>query len=139
MNMLITGGAGFIGINAAGHFIKKGWSVTLFDNFSRKGTDVNATALNEEFAGKFDVVKGDIRYDRDLLEREVSETDAVLHLAAEEVEAAQERRQERRVHVEPASSVDVEDGLAEQAHVARAHQRVDPTFLQERQHGQIEV
>ena len=43
------------------------------------------------------------------------------------------------MHVEPAPSVHVEDRLAEQAHVARAHQRVDPPILQERQHGQIEV
>ena len=52
-----------------------------------------------------------------------------LHSVGERVSDAVhpgERRQERRMHVEPAPAVDVEDRLAEQAHVPRAHQRVDP-------------
>lgn len=81
--MLITGGAGFIGTNAARHFAKKGWKVSILDNFSRKGTDLNVAGLQEEFGGKFRIVKGDIRYDRDILEREVSDADVVLHLAAQ--------------------------------------------------------
>ena len=36
-NILITGGAGFIGINAADYFLKKGNKVIIFDNFSRDG------------------------------------------------------------------------------------------------------
>lgn len=81
--ILITGGAGFIGINATRHFLKKGNAVTIFDNFSRKGTDINVANLEKDFPGGFKVVKGDVRYDRDLLEREVSEHDVVLHLAAQ--------------------------------------------------------
>jgi CDP-paratose 2-epimerase len=81
--ILITGGAGFIGINASRHFLRKGNAVTIFDNFSRKGTDINVANLEKEFPKGFKVVKGDVRYDRDLLEREVSEHDVVLHLAAQ--------------------------------------------------------
>lgn len=81
--ILITGGAGFIGINASRHFLKKEYDLTIFDNFSRKGTDINVANLEKEFPGGFKVVKGDVRYDRDLLEREVSEHDVVLHLAAQ--------------------------------------------------------
>ena len=33
-NLLITGGAGFIGLNLARHAITKGWHVTLLDNLS---------------------------------------------------------------------------------------------------------
>jgi len=30
--MLITGGAGFIGVNAARHFHQRGWATTILDN-----------------------------------------------------------------------------------------------------------
>ena len=35
---LVIGGAGFIGSNLADYLLKKDESVTIFDNFSRKGT-----------------------------------------------------------------------------------------------------
>lgn len=81
--ILITGGAGFIGINTARHFLKKGWTVTIFDNFSRKGTEINVALLEEEFPAGFRVVRSDVRYDKDVLEREVSDHDVVAHLAAQ--------------------------------------------------------
>src|SRR5690606_24835066 len=39
--MLITGGAGFIGCNAARFFAMRNWQVTILDNLSRQGTDRN--------------------------------------------------------------------------------------------------
>ncbi len=81
--ILIIGGAGFIGINAARHFIQRGDSVTIFDNFSRKGTETNVAMLEAALPGKFRTVRADIRYDRDILEKEVSDHDVVLHLAAQ--------------------------------------------------------
>jgi len=81
-SLLITGGAGFIGVNAARHFSKKGWEVAVLDNFSRKGTDVNVETLAKEFPD-IRVVKGDIVRDTSLLQKEVEKTDAVLHLAAQ--------------------------------------------------------
>ena len=81
--LLITGGAGFIGINAARHFLKKGWQVTLFDNFSRKGTDLNIKHLRREHTSGWRVVRGDIVKNVGLLEREVAKADAVIHLAAQ--------------------------------------------------------
>lgn len=82
-NLLITGGAGFIGINTARHFIKKGWTVTLFDNFSRKGTDINIANLKRDIKKGWRVVKGDVVTDVALLEREVKKADAIIHLAAQ--------------------------------------------------------
>jgi CDP-paratose 2-epimerase len=41
MNILITGGAGFIGSNLAAHHLKKGDKVTLYDNLSRPGVEQN--------------------------------------------------------------------------------------------------
>lgn len=82
-NLLITGGAGFIGINATRHFLKKGWYVTIFDNFSRKGTDINIKNLKREHKIGWRVVRGDVVKDILLLEKEVAKADAVIHLAAQ--------------------------------------------------------
>lgn len=82
-NLLITGGAGFIGINATRHFLGKGWHVTLFDNFSRRGTDINIKNLKHEYKTGWRVVKGDVVKDVELLEKEVAKADAVIHLAAQ--------------------------------------------------------
>ena len=80
--LLITGGAGFIGINSARHFLARGFDVTLFDNFSRKGTDINVANLQNQ-EPKVAVVRGDIRTDQALLDAEIAKADAVLHLAAQ--------------------------------------------------------
>jgi CDP-paratose 2-epimerase len=81
--ILITGGAGFIGINAVRHFLKKGCTVTIFDNFSRKGTELNVTHLKKDFASGFSIVRGDIRHDTELLKKEIDTHDVVIHLAAQ--------------------------------------------------------
>ena len=46
--IFITGGAGFIGSNAALYFYKKKWQVYAFDNLSRKGTYFNVKRLKKE-------------------------------------------------------------------------------------------
>lgn len=81
--ILIVGGAGFIGINSARYFIKKGYEVTIFDNFSRKGTTQNVRWLKGDFQDGFKVVKGDVVTDSGKLFREIEKTDLVLHLAAQ--------------------------------------------------------
>ncbi len=80
--LLITGGAGFIGINSARYFLAKGWHVTICDNFSRKGTEDNVGTLLKEFP-KVVVVRGDVRKDIELIAQEVARHDYVLHLAAQ--------------------------------------------------------
>lgn len=81
--LLVTGGAGFIGINTARHFLKQGWSVTILDNFSRAGTDINLRNLEKDDLKNWRVVKVDITSDLEVLEREVGASDAVIHLAAQ--------------------------------------------------------
>ena len=39
--ILVTGGAGFIGANAALHFAETGWRVVILDNLSRRGSNLN--------------------------------------------------------------------------------------------------
>jgi CDP-paratose 2-epimerase len=80
--ILITGGAGFLGINAAAHLIKDGWHVTLLDNLSRPGTERNLKWLLTRHPDRTTFVKEDIRNAGALAEH-VTNQDAVLHLAAQ--------------------------------------------------------
>lgn len=79
-NLIISGGAGFIGSNLAANFIKKGYSVTVLDNLSRDGTKANIAWLKT--LGRFRLIKGDIRKFSDC-QKAVKGQDAVIHLAAQ--------------------------------------------------------
>src|SRR6202171_4099041 len=59
--ILITGGAGFLGVNAATHMIKDGWEVTVLDNLSRPGTERNLKWLLTEHPTHTTFVKEDVR------------------------------------------------------------------------------
>lgn len=80
MNILITGGAGFIGCNWAERLIGEGHAVTVFDNLSRKGTSANLEWLRTR--GAFEFVEGDVR-DAALLEKAAKGQQAIYHLAAQ--------------------------------------------------------
>lgn len=79
--ILITGGAGFIGSNLSYHFLSKGYSVTIFDNFNRIGTRANLAWLKSSFPN-LRVIEADIRDKRDI-KRAVSGQDIIFHLAAQ--------------------------------------------------------
>ncbi len=80
-NLLITGGAGFIGTNLAYYFLKKGYQVTVFDNFERKGTRENLSWLRGKFP-HVKVLEADIRSKKDL-DTAVVDQDFIFHLAAQ--------------------------------------------------------
>ncbi|MBW2346205.1 MAG: NAD-dependent epimerase/dehydratase family protein [Deltaproteobacteria bacterium] len=69
MRILITGGAGFIGVNCATHFAGIGHEVIIFDNLSRAGSEKNLEWIKIE--GLVDVItqKGPF--------------DLILHMAAQ--------------------------------------------------------
>lgn len=81
MRLLITGGAGFIGSNLAAYFLKKGHLVTILDNFSRKGAEINAVWLKKEHP-QIQIVKADVG---DFLEikKEVVKSEVIFHLAGQ--------------------------------------------------------
>ena len=80
--LLITGGAGFIGVNAASHFAKAGWSVTVVDNLSRAGSERNMRWLLAHHRPSVAFVEADVR-DRSAIAEAVANQDAVLHLAGQ--------------------------------------------------------
>ena len=82
LNILITGGAGFIGSNAAEYFLKKGNNVKIIDNLSRRGSSDNLSILRKEYP-KIKFVKADIRKDTKILEKEAKSSDCIIHLAAQ--------------------------------------------------------
>ncbi len=80
--VLITGGAGFIGTNAAASYLNKGDKVIIFDNLSRAGAKQNLDWLLSQ--GNFVFIKGDIRNDRKLLGTfKKYKPDLIYHLAAQ--------------------------------------------------------
>ena len=80
--MLITGGAGFLGVNAAVHMIRRGWRVTVLDNLSRAGTERNLDWLRSNHAAHVTFVHEDVRNAGALAEH-VRGQDAILHLAGQ--------------------------------------------------------
>jgi CDP-paratose 2-epimerase len=80
---LITGGAGFIGANLAHHCLSSGRHVTIFDNFSRPGSEQNVRWLWEQHGALLTVVRGDVRQPGNALSLLVESADIVFHLAAQ--------------------------------------------------------
>lgn len=79
-NILITGGAGFIGSHTAEALLARGMQVRVLDNLSNgKAANLPAAALT---SGQLTLVEGDVR-DAAAVDAAVQGMDAVLHLAAQ--------------------------------------------------------
>lgn len=83
MRVLVIGGAGFIGCNVADYYLKRKHPVTIFDNFSRKGTTSNAEWIKGLYGKEIKIVRGDIRIDFDKMRMLISKHDIVFHMAAQ--------------------------------------------------------
>ena len=84
-NILITGGAGFIGSNLALHLIKIGYNVTVLDSLSSQihGVDSeNSSFLFLKIKDKVTFIKGDVLNREDWL-LAIDGQDAIIHFAAE--------------------------------------------------------
>jgi len=80
--VLITGGAGFIGVNAARRFQQDGWDVFVWDNLSRPGAENNLHWL--QGFGPVHFSRIDIRDEKDVtthFQRE--QYDLILHCAGQ--------------------------------------------------------
>ena len=84
MNILITGGAGFIGANLVSRLYAEGHTLRVLDNLSPQihGADPSQSPLRRQIEGKCEFVQGDVA-DRAAVEAALTDCDAVVHLAAE--------------------------------------------------------
>lgn len=80
MNVLVTGGAGFIGSNLCEHLLSEGHTVRCLDNFCT-GKPENILPLLETYPDTFSLVVGDIR-NLDDCRKAVDGMEYVLHEAA---------------------------------------------------------
>lgn len=83
-NILITGGAGFIGSNLALKLLDKGYQVTVLDNLSPQihGEDGTKSELFLNIKDKVNFIQGDVVNSEDW-KKALKGQDVVVHLAAE--------------------------------------------------------
>jgi CDP-paratose 2-epimerase len=79
MNILITGGAGFIGTNTALAFKAMGHHITCVDNLSRQGVSINASTLQKQH---IKLIKANVA-DVSLYAGVLNQADCVIHLAGQ--------------------------------------------------------
>lgn len=80
-NILITGGAGFIGTNIARRLINENWNVTILDNFLPQVHGDN-NEIAKDLDDKVKLIRGDVT-DKDIFISTLLGQNAVIHLAAE--------------------------------------------------------
>ena len=78
MNILITGGAGFIGSHTADRLISKGYKVRILDNLQKP---VHLKGMPDYINKNAEFILGDVR-DKAALEEAMNGVDAIYHLAA---------------------------------------------------------
>jgi nucleoside-diphosphate-sugar epimerase len=77
MNVLITGGAGYIGSVLVGMLLDNGYNVTVIDNYRYNQVSLLRHCGNE----RFNVVRGDCR-DMNVVKRHLKSSDVIIPLAA---------------------------------------------------------
>ena len=77
MNILVTGGAGYLGSTMVPSLLDRGYKVTVLDNFMFKQNSLAHVCSNPNF----EIVRGDIR-DREIMRDLMANADVIIPLAA---------------------------------------------------------
>ncbi len=80
--VLVTGGAGFIGSNLVADLAGRGQRVIVYDNLSRKGTAMNLEWLRDTCGDRVEFIEGDVA-DFPLLREAASRASVIYHFAAQ--------------------------------------------------------
>lgn len=80
--VLVTGGAGFVGVNLAARLLEQGETVLIFDNLSRSGVERNLEWLCAKYGKRVQVEIADIR-DTHLIRDAVHQASQIYHFAAQ--------------------------------------------------------
>ena len=75
--ILVTGGAGFIGGHLVDELLKRGYDVTVLDNFSAS----ERPNANPHLPSSVRVIDGDVRNQKDV-RKALDKIDSVIHMAA---------------------------------------------------------
>lgn len=81
MKVLITGGAGFVGTSLTEYLSKKGFDITILDNFSRETARRNKDHIQENFPD-VKIINGDVRNYK-IVKNAAAKTDIIIHAAAQ--------------------------------------------------------
>ena len=81
-NILITGGAGFIGSRLCEKLFDKGYNITIMDNLSPQIHGDGSSFLYASIKDKCTFIKGDVRNKTDW-EKAIQGQEIIVHLAAE--------------------------------------------------------
>lgn len=114
MNILITGGAGFIGSNLAKSLVTRGHSVTVLDNLSPQIHGENSPLL-ASIRNQVRFIHGDVRNREDWISA-LLDQDVVVHFAAETGTGQSMYEIERYIDVNVRGTALLLDILANQTH-----------------------
>jgi len=82
MEVLITGGCGFVGTNLAWYLANRGYTIRVLDDLSTAFPSwISNEAHHDSKLPTVDLIKGDVR-DREAVDKAVAGMDAIIHLAA---------------------------------------------------------
>src|SRR5436190_2903859 len=79
---LVTGGAGFVGVNLADRLLSEGKKVLVFDNLSRAGVENNLFWLKKKYPKNLSIMIADTR-DRNAVIYAMKNAGQVFHFAAQ--------------------------------------------------------
>lgn len=120
-NILITGGAGFIGSNLALKLISKGYKVTVLDNLSEQihgGSPEIDSPLYLQIKDKVNFIKGSVTNKEDW-QKAIVNQDVIVHFAAETGTGQSMYEIQKYVDVNISGTALLLDLLANQSHQVR--------------------
>ncbi|PKL40234.1 MAG: epimerase [Candidatus Riflebacteria bacterium HGW-Riflebacteria-1] len=116
-NILITGGAGFIGSNLSLHLLSKGYAITVIDCLSSQihGDEPTNSSLYKTIKDKVTFFHADVSC-KSFWEQAIQGQDAIIHLAAETGTGQSMYEIEKYVNTNVGGTALMWDILANQAH-----------------------